>query len=389
MVLTSAQALYLCSMSVDLTLTGLVGLRMAPSPALATLPFALIPVAAAVTTTPASLLMARTGRRAVFLLGTLAAAAGGAVSVLAIYARSFPLFCLGTAGIGVYGACAGYYRYAAADQAPTQRRGRAISTVLAGGLLAAVAGPSIAAASKGLLRVPFAGSYLVVAALAVIAAGLLAFLRLPRAEAYGSHGAGPSDPEAEPPRPMRTVLTRPVFVTAVAGSALAYMTMSMLMTASPLAVLAHGHTITQGAAVVQWHLLGMFAPSLVSGHIIQRLNASRTLLAGTAVTGSGAVVAMSGTSAGHFMAALALVGIGWNLMFVAGSTLLTYAHRPAEKARTQGIGELLTRLGASTGALSAGALLAVLGWRDISLVAMALLSPAAIMAVLLASGRLR
>ncbi|BCJ31549.1 MFS transporter [Actinocatenispora sera] len=355
-VLTVAQALFLCGTSVDLTLTGLVGYRLAPTPALATLPAALITVVTLAGTGPAAALLARYGRRVAFPAGSIAAAAGGLISVLAVSVASFPLFCLGTALVGGYQAAAGYYSFAAADDAPTGKRGRAIATVLIGGVVAAVVGPFLATTGVHVLPVPFAGAYLLVTVLAVVSAGLLRLLREPPA-------ATPTDePDTAGARPLREIMRTPRFVAGGVGGALAYLVMSLLMTAAPIAAVNHHHSVAQGASVVQWHLVGMFLPALVSGHLVQWLRPVPVLVDGILLSAAGAVVAATGTGVPTFMVSLILVGVGWNLMFVAATTLVAAAYRPSERVRTQTAAQTMARVASAAGSLSAGALLTGIGW---------------------------
>lgn len=361
-ILTVAQALFLCGTSVDLTLTGLVGYRLAPSPALATLPAALITVVTLVGTGPAAALLARYGRRVAFPVGSAAAAVGGLLSVLAVSVASFPLFCLGTALVGGYQAVAGYYSYSAADDAPARYRGRAVGTVMVGGVVAAVVGPFLATTGVHVLPVPFAGAYLMVTVLALVSAGLLRLLR--------------ENPDPTPPRtaeagadarPLRTIMRTPWFLAGGVGGAAAYLVMSLLMTAAPIAAVMHHHTVGQGATVVQWHLVGMFVPGLVSGYLVQWLRPAPVLVGGILLAAAGAVAAASGTSVSAFMAALVLVGVGWNLMFVAATTLVVAAYRPSERVRTQTAAQTMARVASAVGSLSAGGLLATLGWHRTAL----------------------
>lgn len=366
-ILTVAQALYLCGTSVDLTLTGLVGYRLAPEPAMATLPAALIAVATLAGTGPAAALLARCGRRVAFPAGAAAAALGGLISMAAVAAGSFALFCVGTALIGGYQAVAGYYGYSAADDAAARQRGRAVATVLAGGVVASLVGPFLATTGRDVLPVPYAGAYLLVTVLALASAGLLR--RLPEASTTGDPPGGEADRAGG--RPLWVILTRPRFLAGGLGGALAYLVMSLLMTAAPIAAVTHRHTVEQGASVVQWHLVGMFLPALISGRLVQWLRPAPVLAAGVLLSTLGVLTAASGTSQPRFVIALALVGVGWNLTFVAASTLVVGAYRPAERVRTQTAAQTLARLAAATGSLSAGALLATLGWHDTALLMLA------------------
>ncbi|MEV8632368.1 MFS transporter [Streptosporangium sp. NPDC051023] len=384
LILTAAQALAMCGAAIDLTVTGLAGMRLAPDPALATAPFALITVATALGTYPASALMARIGRRAGFLLGSAAGLLSGLASVAAVTIHSFWLLCLSTAAIGLYQAFGGYYRYAAADDAPPYGRTRALSTVMAAGVVAAVVGPFVATSGQDLLSAPFAGSYLIVAALAAGSAVTLLFLRLtpegagsrpdPAGDAATGAGAG-TEPDlgagvgrarGTAARPARVVLTRPIFVAGVGCAAVGQFAMMLLMTASPLAAVAHHHTVADGAMVVQWHLVGMFVTSPLSGRIVERYGATAGAVAGALLLATGAALAVTGDSRPHFVAALALVGVGWNFLSVTGGSLVVHAYLPPERARTQAAAELLGAAGATAGSVSAGALLALLGWNGLN-----------------------
>jgi MFS family permease len=384
-VLVTAQALYLFITSIDLTLTGLVGYRIAPTTALATFPFALIAVAGTVSTAPAAFLMSRIGRRAGFMFGSIFPLLGGLISVHAISQHNFALFCLGTACVGIYQGFAVYYKYTAADDALPERRPHAISTVIGAGVAAAVAGPFVAAGSRDLLGVPFAGAYLLTSVLAGVSMLVLLLLRMPRA----ARATGGGDPNGEPARPLRRVCTQPAFVTGVAAAAIGYFVMMLLMTAAPLAGQAHHHSIEQGAMVVQWHLVGMFAPSLVSGRVVQRLGAPRAQLGGVILCMLCSVVALLGSSQPNFLVALAAVGVGWNFMQVAGTTLVVQSYRPAEQARAQAVAESCTAVGATAGSLSSGVLLTLVGWNGLNVVALGVLALPAVLTAgyLVSAGR--
>lgn len=362
--LMAAQSLFQCGLSVDLTLTGLVGYRLAPTPALATVPFAAITLGAAVMSAPASLCVKKWGYRTAFMLGASAATAGGALSAVAIYFGMFFLFAVGTLAVGIYQAFANYYRYAAADDVVADQRGRAISTVLAGGVLAAVGGPFLATAAKDVFLTEFVGSYVLVSVLAVGSGLILLSWR-------GGSRVGRLQPDSDElpdiaqPR-FADIIRRSAFLVGVGGTALGYFVMMVLMTAAPIAAVSHHHTITQGAFIVQWHMVGMFAPALVSGWIIGRLGKTVALCAGIVMSAVGAIIDMSGSTQAHFMVALLLVGVGWNFMYVSGTTFIAGAYAARERARVQACAELLTMSGSALGALSAGALLAALGWTSLN-----------------------
>jgi MFS family permease len=356
-VLAVCQALYTSSVSIDLTLTGLVGYMLAADKSLATLPFSLIIVASALSTVFASFLMARVGRRLGFIFGAAIGAAGGAVSVYAIFHQSFWAFCAGTATVGVFQAFAQYYRLAAADAVPVDAKSRAISTVLTGGVIAAVLGPLLASWSKDWLApVSFAGSYALVTALGLLSMALLAFLYrdvAPHVDATTG---------AEPARPWRAIVRQPIFIAALANNALGYAVMMFVMTATPIAAVACGHTIGDGAEIIQWHLVGMFAPSFFSAWLIRRIGVLRVVGTGIALSALCGIVALRSTDLPHFYVALASLGVGWNLMFVGGTTLLTQSYRPSERAKTQATSEFTTFAFSALGSLGAGQMLAHFGW---------------------------
>ncbi|WP_206952967.1 MFS transporter [Trinickia acidisoli] len=368
-VLALCQALYTSSVSIDLTLTGLVGYTLADDKGLATLPFSLITVAAALTTIFASFLMARIGRRAGFALGAAVGAAGGAMSVHAIFAHSFWMFCCGTATVGVFQAFAQYYRLAAADAVNAQSKSRAISTVMTGGVVAAVLGPALAAWSRDWLApVTFAGSYALVTllGLASMALVLIGYRdAAPVASTAVSTGASTHADDLRP-RPLAQIVTQPIFVAALANNALGYMVMMFVMTATPIAAVECGHTIGDGARIIQWHLVGMFAPSFFAARLIARYGVLRVIGAGIALSAACGAIALSATSLPHFYAALACLGVGWNFMFVGGTTLLAQSYRPSERAKTQATSEFTTFACTALASLSAGQLLAHFGWSAVN-----------------------
>ncbi|CAD6511066.1 Riboflavin transporter RfnT [Paraburkholderia kirstenboschensis] len=372
-VLAVCQALYTSSVSIDLTLTGLVGYTLADDKALATLPFSLITVAAALTTIFASFLMARIGRRAGFVLGASVGALGGAVSVWAIFHHDFWAFCAGTATVGVFQAFAQYYRLAAADAVGLEAKSRAISTVLTGGVVAAVCGPLLAAWSKDWLApVTFAGSYALVTGLGLASIVLLMLLyrdMAPAPAVAGTHDAA---------RPLGEIVRQPIFAAALANNALGYAVMMFVMTATPIAAVACGHSIGDGAAIIQWHLVGMFAPSLFSARLIKRFGVLPVIGAGIALSALCGVFALRSTDLPHFYAALACLGVGWNFMFVGGSTLLAQSYRPSERAKTQATSEFTTFACSALGSLFAGQLLARFGWATINAAIFPLLAAAAL-----------
>ncbi|RDU97131.1 MFS transporter [Trinickia dinghuensis] len=368
-VLALCQALYTSSVSIDLTLTGLVGYTLADDKALATLPFSLITVAAALTTIFASFLMARIGRRAGFALGAAVGAAGGAISVHAIFVHSFWLFCCGTATVGVFQAFAQYYRLAAADAVDVQAKGRAISTVLTGGVVAAVLGPALAAWSRDWLApVTFAGSYALVTVLGLASMGLvlIGYRNAAPATAPVSPSVAQTPADEASARPLSQIVTQPIFMAALANNAIGYMVMMFVMTATPIAAVACGHTIGEGASIIQWHLVGMYAPSFFASRLISRFGVLRIIGVGIALSAACGGIALLSTDLPHFYVALACLGVGWNFMFVGGTTLLAQSYRPSERAKTQATSEFTTFACTALASLTAGQLLTRFGWSVVS-----------------------
>lgn len=372
-VLSVCQGLFTAALSIDLTLTGLTGYALAPDKSLATLPFAMITVAGAVVTLFAALLMQRIGRRRGFVLGALTCALGGLVSVWSVLHDDFWLFCLGTAAVGVFQAFAQYYRLAAADSVGPDDKARAIAWVLAGGVVAAVLGPALAAWSKTLLPVLFAGSYLMVCLLGLASALLLA-LGYRDAEPPGA-----ADPETLPPRPLATVFAQPISLAALANNVVGGTVMMFVMTAAPLAAVACGHGIDDGANIIQWHLVGMYAPSFFAGRLIARLGMPAVLFAGMALSAACGLIAMASTTLPGFYLALLCLGVGWNFMFVGGTTLLASSYRPSERARVQGVAEMVRYGATAVATLAAGPVLERYGWAEVNALVLPLVGVAAAM----------
>lgn len=357
-VLAICQGLYVCAISVDLTLTGITGYQLAPDKALATLPFALITVGAAIVTVFAAFLMARIGRRVGFALGALCGAAGGLVSVWAIMHANFWLFCLGTAGVGVLQGFAQFYSLAAADSVIAVLKSRAISTVLAGGVIAALIGPMLANWTKDLIpHAMFAGAYMLVAILALMSAAIV--LGIYRdIEPIAANFAD----ESAPPRPLAEIVRQPIFAAGVGTTMAASSAMLFVMTAAPLAAVACDYSIGDGASIIQWHLLGMFVPSFFSGRLVARFGVLPILLIGVGLFVACIGVAIASTSLIAFYVALLALGMGWNLMIVCGTTLLAQSYRPNERGKTQALSGLIGNLAAALATLSSGAVLQGLGW---------------------------
>ncbi|XCY73739.1 MFS transporter [Pseudomonas sp. CBR-F] len=298
-VLAIAQGLFTAAIAIDLTLTGLTGYQLAPDKSLATLPFALITVAGAIATYFASTLMQTIGRRRGFVLGAFICAIGGSISVWAVFLNSFWLFCIGTAAVGIFQAFAQYYRLAATDSEPDDRKARAISLVLAGGVIAAILGPLLASWSTNLFATLFAGSYLMVCLLGIASAALL-WLGYEDAlpESLELHG------QEQPPRKLLTIFRQPVSLAALANNVIGGVVMMFIMTATPLAAVASNHSINDGASIIQWHLVGMYAPSLFAGRLISRFGLPSILFLGIALSAACGLIAHCSDSLAAFYIAL-------------------------------------------------------------------------------------
>lgn len=365
--------LFISAISVDLTFDTLVGNELAPSRNLVTLPFALMTVSAAVVTMLASYLMRRIGRRYGFVIGAGIGALGGALSVWSVLNSDFVTFCIGCSLVGVFQAFAQYYRLAAVDSVPFNAQGKAISTVLAGGVLAAVLGPQLASWSKDVLsQEMFAGAYLVVTLLSLLSVAILLLLY----RDTEVHERPAVDEDEDEPRPTAAILRQPSFVAAVASIVAGSAVMMFIMTAAPLATVHAHHSVDDGAHVISWHLVGMYAPSLVAGGLIDRVGLPPILIAGTVLSAVCGATAISSETLPAFYVALAILGVGWNFMFVGGTALLTQSYRPSERAKAQGLSELLRWVVTALAILGAGPVLTHYGWTTVNVVAMPLLAAA-------------
>ncbi len=370
-ILASCQAYFFIANTILITTSGLVGLTIAPNPAMATIPLASQFLGTMLATMPASLLMGRIGRRAGLVIGGLFGIVSGLLGAYAIVQASFTLFIAAGLLYGVFAAFAQYYRFSAADAADVSAaadkmaaRARAISLVMAGGLVAGFLGPELAKATQDL--VPpflFAGCYLAIAVVALFATVTLLFLDIPMREAEASD---------EPARPLLEIIRQPVAITAFASALVAYVTMNLLMTMTPLAMLACGFAFADSATVIQWHVVGMFAPSFFTGSLIARYGAERLIACGGVLMIGCIAINAAGIEFGNFLAALFLLGLGWNFMFIGGTTLLTRAHRPSEKAKVQGFNDLCLFTAVTISAAASGALHEWVTWQPMNLLALPL-----------------
>ena len=331
--LVGCQMLLLINAVLLAAISALAGLALAPSPRLATVPVVMYVLGAAMSTLPASFFMKRHGRRAGFLLGTIVGVLGGAVCVFAILLHSFALLLAGLFVYGIYNAFGQYYRFAAADVAAPEDKSRAISLTLAGGIVGGFVGPWVGRVTRTLVEPEFAASFAALALFPLIALALITQLRFPEQSTEERLSSG---------RPIVEILCQPAVGVAILAAAVGYGVMNLLMSATPLAMdLCCGHPFSHATFVLQWHVIGMFAPSFFTGSLIKRAGVLNVLLVGAAFLFVCVGIAMHGTSLMHFWWALTLLGVGWNFLYIGGTTLLTDAQAPAEKAKIQGVNDFL------------------------------------------------
>jgi len=358
LLLALCQAVMMTGGSLLVTSSAVVGAMLTDERALATLPLALQFLASMLTSIPASFAMRRWGRRAGFLFGALVGASGGALAAWAIWRGDFWLFCSGTALVGVFNGFGIYFRFAAVDAAPDFYKGRAISYVMAGGVVAAFAGPNLANwAREAIPAASFAGSYAALVGLYAIAMLALLGVRIPRETAVARHRSG---------RSLLAIASQPVFLVALTGAMLGYGIMALVMTATPLAMQGCELPFATSAFVIQWHVFAMFAPSFVTGILIRRFGVLTVMLWGALCYIATVVINLNGVTVSHFWSALFLLGLGWNFLFIGGTTLLTESYRPEEKAKAQALNDFLVFTTVSLSSLSAGALQYHYGWEAVN-----------------------
>jgi MFS family permease len=372
LLLACCQALLLTNAVTLVAISALAGYALAEHKALATLPATTYVIGGALGAFPASMWMKRVGRRAGFLTGGAFGLAGSAVATFAVATASFGLLCAGTLLLGIYNAFGQYYRFAAADAASADFKAKAISLVLAGGLVGGIVGPEVSKHTRDLMHPEYLASYGSLFFFCLAAMAIVSFLRIPEARESVSH---------EPARPLGQIAAQPVFVVAVSVAALGYAVMNLLMTATPLAMGFCGHPYAAAAGVIAAHVVAMFAPSFFTGSLIQRFGVLNVILAGVGIMLACVAVAVSGELVANFWWALVLLGLGWNFMYVGGSTLLTESYRPAEKAKVQGLNEIVIFGVQAVSSFSSGVLVNAAGWNVLNFVSLPLLAFAAFAAL--------
>ncbi|MFH1803687.1 MAG: MFS transporter [Pseudomonadota bacterium] len=351
------QALYWSCSLIGITLTSLVGMQLAPVASLATLPLALLVLGNLVAVHPLSIFMQRYGRRRGLVAGAMLGVVGGLISAWGVYTASFTIFCLGALPIGAYQASAMYYRYAALETVPDAQKGRAAAFVVGGGVIAALIAPGLAVWSRDAIVIPFLGSYLVVAALALLACAVMCALPQGGIPARVAGGWGV----------MAKLLQRPQIRAAIAISAAGHGIMILVMNATPLAMKFCGFDVDISAQVIQWHIIGMFLPAFVAGPLMDRYGPRKMAMAGVAVLVLSAAVALSGQNQTAFLISSFLLGLGWNLMLLAGTTLLGEGHDASERGHAQGAMELGNGLVGTFASFASGALIVGAGWDAINI----------------------
>lgn len=380
LILALCVALGMSGNGIVLSVAALAGAVMLVDDGWATLPLAVMFTATMLTTIPASILMGHVGRRIGFSIGALIGCTGACLAAYAIFANSFTLFVAASVPIGMFNAFAQFYRLAAADTASEAFRPKAISLVMAGGVLAALLGPTLAKWSYDLFApVLFAGGYAVIAVLTLLSVVLLQLVEIPRPSAEDRKDSG---------RPLGEIVRQPKFITAAISAAAGYGTMSLVMTATPLAMIACGFTFHDSTTVIQWHALAMFAPAFFTGHLIQRFGALNIILVGALLNAGCLAIALSGIEFEQFLSALVLLGVGWNFMFIGGTSLLTETHTPAERAKTQAVNDFAVFSTVTLASFSSGVLHSRIGWEAVNL-GMVLPLLVAVMAVILLKLRTR
>jgi predicted MFS family arabinose efflux permease len=379
LLLAAAQALYSCCIIIVFSTGGLVALMVAPAKGLATLPITAFVMGSMLTVVPASMLMKRLGRVPVFAGGAILNILGALLSVAAIYQNQFWLFCLGTALQGVFQATSGFYSFAAIEAANPEDKSIAISWVLTGGVVAAVAGSLIASGTADWLApFTFAGSYVAVALLAASSLVIFAVLKLPKPSIEEISG---------PQRSWPQLLRQPKLSLAMASAILAYALMNLMMTAAPVAMSICGFSDSAPSWVIQWHVLAMFVPSFFTGQLIKRYGVELITAIGMAILVLAGMVGISGITFGHFSIALIMLGLGWNFGFIGGTTMLTSCYEPSERAKVQAVNNFGVSLMVAIASASSGQMLSFWGWSSIALTVMPL--AALMLAVLLSFLMLR
>ncbi|HEX6297306.1 MAG TPA: MFS transporter [Burkholderiales bacterium] len=367
--LAACQAMLFTNNATLIAINGLAGLALAPYAALATLPVTCWVLGGALGTMPASLHMKRVGRKRGLTWGTLWGVVGALLAASAIWMQSFWLLCFSTLVWGVYNAYGQYYRFAAADVSSQDFRATAISLVLAGGLVGGLLGPALSRWTVDLAGPRFMGAYLALIAFALATMVLLHFIRIPDPTTAERTATG---------RPLAEIATQPKFIVAVLSGAVGYGVMNFLMVSTPIAMRACGHPYGDAAFVVSWHVVGMFAPSFITGGLIRRFGVLPVMLAGVLLNFAAIGIALSGISVAQFWWSMVVLGVGWNLLYIGGTTLLTETYRPEERAKAQGANDQAIFVIMVVSSLTSGATVTTAGWERVNLLAVPMVAVVAV-----------
>jgi MFS family permease len=378
--LAGSQAMLLSISPTVITLGALAGLALAPDKALATLAVSFWVLGGLLATFPASLHMKRVGRQRGLIDGALVGIGGALLSAAAVWIHSFWLLCLGALLFGVHHAVGQYYRFAAADSAPQAAKSTAISLVLAGGMAGGILGPSASRYFIDLLEPKYFAAFLSLIAFALVSIVLLRLTDIPNPVADERLQAG---------RSLMEIIRQPKFVVAALAAAVGNSVMIFLMTAVPIAMDHHGHDYQDATTVVSWHVVGMFAPALFTGGLINRMGVLRVIVTGALINGLGVGVALSGAGVAEFWWSLVLNGVGWNFLFVGGTTLLTETYRPEERAKAQGFNDLMVFGLTAAASFSSGLIMSQHGWESVNFAALPFIGTAVAAVGWLARRKLR
>lgn len=365
--LTLCQMISATGSIVLVTLGGIIGSQLTDQPALATLPISVMVISVAATTVPATVLMRAIGRRAGFALASISSAASLLLGVYALANASFAWFCAAAAVFGINLAFTQQYRFAAAESVEPQYAARAISMVLVGAIGGALVGPELVRLGQHAIgEVQYAGTLAVMALLYLLQAVLFLFMGPLRQDAGETHVAGS--------RPLGAIVRQPLFIVAVLGGTGAYGTMTLIMTATPLSMhINDGFTLEETAQIIRAHVLGMYVPSLFSGLLIERFGLGRMMTVGAAALLAACSVGLQGHTVMHYGAALVLLGVGWNFLYVGGTTMLTLTYSMAERFKAQAVNEFMVFGTSATASLLAGTILYLYGWIPLVLAPLPLL----------------
>jgi len=357
--LALCQGLFLTNNVTFIAINGLVGLALAPVGWMATLPVTAYVVGGAISAPLVARVQARWGRKRSFQLGLVVAMLTAALCALAAWRQDFWALLAATVVAGFYNANAQLYRFAGPELVAPQKKEMAISLVLGGGILGAFAGPNLASATRDWLAVPFAGAYIALIGVAALALLALSFIEFPPHQAPAA-GAAPG-------RSVRELARQPAFVVAILAGSLGYGVMNLLMAATPIAMAQCQHPFSAAALVLEWHVLGMFVPGFVTGHLIKRFGAVAVMAVGVLLNAACVALALSGVAVMDFLGALLVLGVGWNFLFTGATTLFTTTYRPEEKNRAQGAMDTVMFSVMAVTSFSSGALITTQGWTWLNL----------------------